>query len=429
MSRWWPWLLLVLALTPAVLIRPARVPPPKPVAGAVTVALLSNPVTVDPAKASTPAEWAVADNVFQPLYRFNASGRLVPDLASSAQFTGHRVILHLAHRNLSNGQPVTAAMVAGSLARALEPSVHSLAALQLLKPVRGYAAVVAGTKSGLSGVTATSSSTLTLTLRKPAGPWFLRNLANPALAIVPPADPLRGGPDWQLTNLYGSGGYRLHAWNPSDYLSFERTGSTTGPEKVELVVYPSFHEALMSFVNQSLDIVPVAPEQLAGLPMDVRRRVLTLPVPGTLSLYLNPKAKSGIAAYPATGIRRWVSAAFSGHLQAVSSAAWPAGVPQGKPMTLAVNQSNGEAVLLAETLRGLEHGRVTVQMMTSTALMQAVRGGQVNAYLGIVDGYAGGGIQVPLAPMATFWLVGPTVAGARVYADGSLNWHSLTPRP
>lgn len=428
MSRWWPFLLLILALMPAVLIRPPHVPTPTPVAvgGTVTIATLANPKTFDPAFARNSAEREVADNIFQPLYRVNSVGHVTADMAATSSFHGRQVVVQLKPQSLNNGQPVTADMVASSLARLIW--VHAAAATSL-RPIVGYRKVVSGHNKYLSGVKVTGQRTLTITLKRSAGRWFLRRLSNPALAIVPVGAMTEGGPNWQLLNLFGAGDYRMTAWNLSASVSFQRVKGHSGPRYVQMVVYPSFHQAVLSYINQAVDIVPISATAITQIPQKFRSQIRVLPVPGVLSLYINDKSKAGIATYPKISPRKWVNQAFLGRLPAVRTSTWPTiKSSHGSRMTIGVNQNNAEAVQLGRTLRKLSHGRVSIRLMPVGVLMADARSGSLSAYLGIVDVFPHG-VHMALAPMTTFWLINPAITSAGVYADGSLNWHRLVVKP
>lgn len=423
-GRWWPWLLLVLALVPALLISKPQHPLDVAPTQNVSVAIFSNPDTLDPALATTASDWAVVSNLFDPLFRFTSSGTVVPDLVTGYSMRQDTLTLHIDPVPLAGGGHLTAAVAAAALARPLWKQVQSPVAAALLSPVVGADAVIRGTTPFISGISVVNSTTMTITLKHRVTRSFLKGLANPALSIVPASDLLRGGPDWQLSNLYGTGGYRLTDWLPNGSLTFRRV-VRRGPAEITLTVYPSFAEAMMSFQNQALNFVPVSPSQLGRVPRRLLSRIRAMPVPGDLFLVYRSGAHH-ISAYPNISIRRWISASFRGRVGDLGGH-WPSSIPKGRAMTIYVNQDLPEAVQLADTLARMRPSRVTVQQVSLTQLTSLAQQNKMAAYIGQVDLFKSGGTMVPLAPLRVLWMADPGVHLA-VYANGALNWHSLTNR-
>lgn len=425
MRRWWPWLLLVLALVPALLISQPKSPPIVTPPSRVTEAIWANPATLDPALADNPNEWAADMNVFNTLYRLTPGGQVVRNLVSHQSIAHHTLTLTIEPKRLGNGTRLTARMVAGALARPLWPSVNSTQARALLAEVKGVRAVKTHNQTYLAGVSVVNQETLTITLTKPVTSAFLKALANPVLSIVPVDDQTHGGRYWQLTNLYGTGGYRLTSWIPNGPLRFQRF-SGPGPESVSLVNYASFRQALLAFKNQAVWLVPIEPQQLGQVPRKLLSQVKALRIPGNLELVYRAHA-ANIAIYPRLSSQNWVKAAFRGRISSLKGQ-WPSGVRRGKPMTLYVNQSQAEAVALADALARLEKGRVTVQAVSEASLKSLAKGNKIGAYIGQVNWFKNGA-AMPLAPLRALWLVSSKIHGATAFANGVIDWHSLRYEP
>ncbi len=422
-GRWWPWLLLLLALIPALLISPPRVA--ENIASPrenVSVAIFGNPNMLDPALASTGSDWTIDSNVFEPLFRIAEYGGIVSNLVQHYSISGKQLTLEIKPLPLDNGQQLTASVVAGALARPLWPSVGSSQAQSLLNSVVGVRAVIAGKEQYLSGIAVTGTSTLTITLTHAIGRGFLRTLANPVLSIVPVADQVRGGSDWQFLNLYGTGGYQLSTWQPGGELTFLKTHGP-GPGTVALVVYKSFKKAVLSFRNGAISALPVNPAQLTQVPGSLLKQVRALPMPGNLFLVYRSHAPR-VSVYPLLSPRRWVTTSFRGRVPALAGG-WPGHMPMGKPMTVYVNQDLPQAVQLAQTLAKLEPKRVTVQEVNLSTLTSLAKNNQIAAYIGQADLFKSG-TMMPLAPIRSLWLASPVFARMGVYANGALKWHSLT---
>lgn len=423
--RIWPWFLLVLALVPALLINSPKtgLNVPTPVSTAMVEAIYQMPANLDPALASTPSEWQVIDNVFEPLLTETPNGQVVPAAASLVTMSGNTVTVKIGNHRLSNGTALTAFAAAGALDRTLLPPVSSKVAGQLLSEVVGYHAVLSGHQNFLSGIKVINANTFTITLKHPATLGFLRNLANPALSVVPVADQQDGGANWQFTNLYGTGGYKLTGWVPGDHLTFQRL-SGLGPSSVTLAYYPSFEAALLGLKNHIVTVLPVPVNQISGLKPNLQQRVQFLPTPGSISLYLGSRSK-GVSAYPALApVSTWVHDAFSNR-ESSTGQSWPVALPTGRPMTVWVNGGDAQAVALANTLAKLTKGKVTVRTGTASQIQTAATGGSIAAYVGTQNWFKGG-IALSLARRGNFWLWSSRITGAAAFANGALDWHAMT---
>ncbi|MCY0897765.1 MAG: ABC transporter substrate-binding protein [Firmicutes bacterium] len=422
-GRWWPWLLLVLALLPALLI-PKRRPLVRVVPSAtLTEAIFANPRTLDPALADSAAEWAIDSNLFQPLFGETSSGGAIRELVSRAQWHGHTLRLWIKPVPLVGGGHLTAVVVAGALARPLWPMVASPTARQLLAPVQGSQAVIQGKTPFLPGVATVGKREVVIHFTTRVTRTLLKQLANPALSIVPASDMLRGGANWQLTNLFGTGGYRLTNWVPQGELTFARTGRR-GPREVDITIYPSFQQALLSFANGAVDVVPVDPLQLPVVSSRLLKEIKAFPIPGTLSLYYH-RGSGGVFRYRDVSVATWVRTSFRGRIRGLGGQ-WPARWPVGGHMTIAVNRQLPEAVALAQTLAHLKPHQVTVKEVSLSQLTTLARTGAINAYIGQANLFSGPWGAIPLVPLRSLWLVSGNVKGAAVYANGSFDWHRAT---
>lgn len=421
--RRWAWLLVVLAFIPAFLVNRAPAPVPPSSGPRVFVeAILSNPGNLDPALATSASDLTVAENVFDPLLTMTPSGQIVPDLASSVTYQGTTVTVDVASRTVTDGSTLGAAAVAAALARPLWPEVHSQRARTLMDGVVGVQRVWSGSSRYLAGVRIINRTTLAIELKKPANQAFLANLTNPALAIVPVDNQERGGANWQLTNLYGTGGYLMTDWTPGGRLTFTQVGSGAGPHQVELLEQSSVQQAMLSFVNRVVNAVPVAPSQVSAVPAAVLAQLHYEPTPGMVSFYWN-RADKGVSTYPRVSVRRWVRTAFRGRVSP-GGGSWPRIGKPGQPLSLWVSDSNPVARALADQLVQLTHHQVTVRVASSATIEAMARAGRIAAYLGTASWFAKPA-SMKVAPMGSFWLLSDNIRHASVFPDGILDWHSL----
>ena len=440
MARVWPWLLVVLGLSPALLVHAAD-PPSVPVHATsqqVPIAVFDNPNTVAPAGATTLSGRLVADNVFQTLFRLGPHGTVRADLAESALVAGNTVTVVLSGAHLTNGRPVTAAMVATALSRLVTPAGSTATTLRLLSDVVGVSQVELGRAAAVSGIQTVGAHRLVFHL-KAASSTFIASLANPALGIVPTTDLTQGGPYWQTTNLIGSGGYTLHQFEPNALMDFSRS---TGPA-VTITRYPTFSEAWHAFQNGAVAALPVSLAQRGTLPAPARPRLRYLDTGGALTLMVNPGVSgpwatgAGATVLEGVGLARWVRAALgptvapsASHLAAIAPPGAPAaGTASHTAIPLAVDASNPLSAALGRALATLAPHRFAVQDLSATTLRREWAAGTLPAVLAPVfpnDPWAapahGTPVSVSLAPTGAFWLLAPSLHAMQAFSDGALNW-------
>lgn len=97
-------------------------------------------------------------------------------------------------------------------------------------------------------------------------------------------------------------------------------------------------------------------------------------------------------------------------------------------MGLWVNDQNGLAVQLAETLAKGVNGRVQVHLVSPSVLQKSAQSGSIGAYIGVTNWFSHN-VSMPLIPMGSFWLMSSNVRHAAVYPNGSLNWHATVLGP
>ncbi len=422
-GRIWPWLLLVIAFLPALLIHEPQAKLQPVVNHVFTEAIFQNPNNLDPALASNSADWQVASNVFQTLLDISPSGTVVPGLASSVTYHGVTVTIRLRHLTLSNGELVTPDMVAKALVRPLVAPIDSSTARTLLADVVGVKRFEQGKTQYLQGIQVTGPNSLQLTLKHPAGVAFLKNLANPALAIVPVSDQAQGGANWQFMNLIGSGGYKLIQWTPHSALDFSKV-SGTGPQAVDLVWYPSLSQALLAYQNHLVNAVPLNPGQLSQLTTQEVRHVEPVQLPGVISLYVNTAQKH--LTLPQIAWSQSIRQAFRGSLKPLTARyRYGTATKSGaSPLTIWVSNTNPEALKLASTLQTRYPHQVAISPTSSTNLTHLARSGKISAYLGIVSQFPHS-LKIPLVPESSFWLFSQGAPHAIGFENQVLDWHSV----
>jgi ABC-type oligopeptide transport system substrate-binding subunit len=152
------------------------------------------PTRLDPAKASDLPSLNVAHELYSGLTRYSGTG-VEPDLAQSWEVgqNGQVWTFHLRKGlHWSDDTPLTAADVARSWRRALDPRTKAPFAGPYLGIIRGARRFHA-TGRGSLGVQALDDRTLRVTLQHPV-PWFDQLVAHPVTAPVPPRGLAYSGP-------------------------------------------------------------------------------------------------------------------------------------------------------------------------------------------------------------------------------------------
>ena len=149
----------------------------------VAVGLANMPSSIDPVDAFSFQHFLVIQCLYQSLTRIAESGDLVSDLADSWHISadGRIYTFDLKKSLFQNGEQVTSNDVAVSLSRHMWPDSKSVVTNYLRDIIAG------GTEAHLgaivSGIKATSSSTVQITLVAPYPP-FLSILAMPSFGII-----------------------------------------------------------------------------------------------------------------------------------------------------------------------------------------------------------------------------------------------------
>ncbi|MFC1415070.1 ABC transporter substrate-binding protein [Streptacidiphilus cavernicola] len=189
---------------------------------AVSIALASDPTTLDPAKGSVAADFLMERMMFDTLVRQDDGGTVIPGLASSWKVTPTSATFTLQHGvSCSDGTALTATDVAKSLSRFADPATAAPAVGQVFgsnKPV-----ITGDDQAG----------TVTVTLQTP---WasMLNSLTIPQTSIVCPAG--LANPQVLKDGLKGAGTGPYYSASASalkpgiGYALTARSGYTWGPK-------------------------------------------------------------------------------------------------------------------------------------------------------------------------------------------------------
>ncbi|HHH30358.1 MAG TPA: ABC transporter substrate-binding protein, partial [Polyangiaceae bacterium] len=190
--------------------------------------------TLDPALAYDEASRAIGDLAYATLITWDASGRLVPDLAERIVIANDGLELRIHLRSglaFHDGTPLGAADVKRSLERTLHPKTPCPAA-HLYAGIEGFDDFAKAPDGGLAGVATIDATTVAIRLEEPDASFpslLALGFAAPVCASAGPvADPRAPNPPC------GAGPFSIHAFERGERVTLKRFegyrgAAATGP--------------------------------------------------------------------------------------------------------------------------------------------------------------------------------------------------------
>ena len=218
----------------------------------LTVGVVSDPVTLDPALMASFFELSVQFNLHEPLVHVTPELKIEPGLASVANPDPltYRFTLR-PNLTFHDGTPIDAAAAKANFDRMLDPATGS--------PRRSELAPV-------DSVEVTGPLTFTIKLKAPYAP-LLQVLANRAGMMVSPTAVKALGADF-ATKAVGAGPYKLVSWTKNAELVLERfTGYWRGAPSIERVVFRPIADETVRLANLrsgTVQLVDAVPPQAVG---------------------------------------------------------------------------------------------------------------------------------------------------------------------
>ncbi len=238
--RQWRWLALVAAV---VLLAPAALGAPAVRDGGEVTAVYraGNVESLDPPSATAGTDWRMAGLIlYNTLYRYDASGKIVPDLAEDMpRVSPNSKIYTIKIRRgvlFHNGREMKAADVKYSLERQAHPSAQSWGP-SFASNIVGAKDVIAGKATQMSGIEAVDDSTVRITLEQPQAA-FTPILTMSINGIIPKEEVDRWGQEFRLHPV-GTGPFRLERWTPGQEIVFVRNQRyfRQGVPRLERIIY------------------------------------------------------------------------------------------------------------------------------------------------------------------------------------------------
>ena len=183
-----------------------------------------NVESLDPPSASAGTDWRMAGLIlYNTLYRYDSSGKLVPDLAERLpRISPNGKTYTIAIRRgvqFHNGREVKAVDVKYSLERQAHPTARSWGP-SFASNIVGAKDVIEGKATTMAGIEVVDDYTVRIALEQPQAA-FTSILSMSINGIVPKEEVARWGDDFRLHPV-GTGPFRLERWTPGQEIVFVR---------------------------------------------------------------------------------------------------------------------------------------------------------------------------------------------------------------
>ncbi len=284
--------------------------------GVLRLNIGSEPDNVDPQKASFVVEIQFIMMAFQPLMSFDQDMKPIPAAAESVAVSSDGLVYTFKLRpdaRFSDGEPVTAQNFEYAWRRLANPETAGEYQSLPCGIIKGYSEYSAAACEGLSveealardqdellanfGVRAIDDLTLEIELTAPA-PYFP---AMAALWIGAPArqDLVERGEDWwyDAENYIGNGPFVLKEWDHGNRAIWAPNPNYVGPlgpvklKRVEYYMITEGQVAFQAYQNGELEILGVAPEDLATVQSDPQLNQQIVNTVGSCTFYFGFNTK------------------------------------------------------------------------------------------------------------------------------------------
>jgi ABC-type transport system substrate-binding protein len=269
---------------------PARTPGSRH-GGVLRLAAAADVPTLDPAVGYDTRSWFFEQHLFETLVTYDDASGIVPALAErwtlSADGLHYRFTLP-PDVVFSDGTPLTAADVVGSIERVLDPATRSQGA-QYYRGLVGAEAFAAGRTPHLPGLIAVDPRTVVFRLVEPDA-LFLHKLALLFAAVVP-AERARDLGDGFTTAPLGSGPFVLREWRRGERIVLARNPRYRIADRPYLdgvIQQLGVNDELawLMFESDELDVVGIPPADFPAVRRDPMRAALLVHETTLVTMYI-----------------------------------------------------------------------------------------------------------------------------------------------
>ncbi|MDG0811433.1 peptide-binding protein [Cohnella rhizosphaerae] len=239
--------------------------------GTVTVAQASEPGNLNPLIYATTTDTNVTHMIFDPLVKPDAELKMTGGLAKSWDISedGLTYTFHLNEGvKWHDGQPFTAKDVAFTFTSMADPRYDG-GAYSRVQPVVGAADFHDGKADSVSGIKVVDDNTISFTLATPNASFiaslFIGILPEHLLKDVSPSDWAKNAFN---RNPVGTGPFKFVKWETGQYIEVAANPDYFGgAPKLDKVItrFGDANTMLAAFMNQEVDIVPVAGDQVPSI--------------------------------------------------------------------------------------------------------------------------------------------------------------------
>jgi oligopeptide transport system substrate-binding protein len=278
-------------------------------AGVLRVNLEGEPSSIDPQKISFLDGITMVMHNYQALMSFDLDMKPIPAAAESYEVSEDGLTYTFKIRpdsKYSDGTPLTAQNFEYAWKRLADPETAGEYQSLPCGIIKGYSEYSAATCQGLSitdtlaldlpklrdelGVRAIDDQTLEIELTAPA-PYFL-SMAALWIGVPVREEDVAKGEDWwyDAENFVGNGPFQLTEWEHDQRAVYEKNPNYVGPltpkiDRIELYMITESQVAFQAYQNGELDVLRIAPEDLATVQGDPTLSAELVPYPGSCTLY------------------------------------------------------------------------------------------------------------------------------------------------
>ena len=228
--------------------------------------LPADPLTLDPAHITDTVSDTVSRRIFNNLVKFDTDGTVQADLAEEWTVSEDGLVYEFTIREgveFHNGDPLTAADVAYSLDRLVDPATASERA-NLLYFVKGARDRFEGSAETVKGIEVVDDFTLRLSLTDPYAP-FLKVLCMSNFGVVP-RSVVEPDPDGFTSHPVGTGPFVFTEWERGDRIVMKSNPSyfLTKPwlDRVIFLVIEDEKTRFENFKAGAIDHCDIPPSQI-----------------------------------------------------------------------------------------------------------------------------------------------------------------------